>query len=380
VLICQVLSPVVVSCVVMRVLGIESSCDETAAAVVEIDDRGVCTLLSNVVISSLDLHAKYGGVVPEIAARSHIEAIEPVVDQAVSQAFPDDDDPWDKIDAIAVTYGAGLGGSLLIGVLTARTLAIVKKKPLYGINHVEGHLYANFLSGGSPSLADEYKFPSKTPEFPVLGLIVSGGHSQLVLFEDHFKYRLLGQTNDDAIGEAFDKVAKIIGLPYPGGPNVSKKAAEGNAQAFQLPKAKMAQKYDFSFSGLKTAVLRLAQEQIGEDFTFPSTGLAERLSEQQKADIAASFQRVAVETVVDKTVLAFEEFQPKTVIIGGGVASSPALRQALAERLPVAVEYADPKLCTDNGAMIATLGCFKLWLGQPEADPYTLDIKPNLSM
>lgn len=321
----------------------------------------------------MDLHVQYGGVVPEIAARSHIEAVIPVIKQALSDAKC----TWDDIDAIAVTYGAGLGGSLLIGVLTARSLAIAYNKPLYAINHVEGHLYANFLTG---TPLPGYVLPSSAPEFPVLGLIVSGGHSQLVYFRDHFDYTLLGQTNDDAIGEAFDKVAKILGLPYPGGPSVSKKALEGNPQAFPLPKAKMTNKYDFSFSGLKTAVLRLAQEQVGEDFTFPSTALPERLSEQQKADIAASFQRVAVETVVDKAALAYEEFQPKTVIIGGGVASSPELRRQLAERLPSSPAYTDPKLCTDNGAMIATLGCFKAMLGQPAADPYTLDIAPNLSM
>lgn len=350
-------------------LGIETSCDETAAAVVE-DGR---ILLSNVVASSMDLHVQYGGVVPEIAARSHIEAITPVIKQALADAQC----TWDDIDAIAVTYGAGLGGSLLIGVLTARSLAIAYNKPLYAINHVEGHLYANFLTSTSLS---GYVLPATQPIFPVLGLIVSGGHSQLVYFTDHFDYKLLGQTNDDAIGEAFDKVAKILGLPYPGGPSVSKKALEGDAHAFQLPKAKMANKYDFSFSGLKTAVLRLAQEQIGEDFTFPSTALPKRLSEAQKADIAASFQRVAIETVVDKTVLAYEEFNPKTVIIGGGVASSPELRRQLSERLPLPIAYTDPKLCTDNGAMIATLGCYKAMLGQPAADPYTLDISPNLSM
>lgn len=353
----------------MKVLGIETSCDETAASVVE-DGR---TLLSNVVASSMDLHVQYGGVVPEIAARSHIEAIIPVIEQALEQAKC----TWADIDAIAVTYGAGLGGSLLIGVLTARTLAIAHNKPLYAINHVEGHLYANFLTGTSlPS----YVLPADPPEFPVLGLIVSGGHSQLVYFRSHFDYNLLGQTGDDAIGEAFDKVAKILGLPYPGGPSVSKKALEGDPYKFPLPKAKMPGKYDFSFSGLKTAVLRLAQEQIGEDFTFPSPGIAERLSEQQKADIAASFQRIAIETVVDKTVLAYEEFNPKTVIIGGGVASSPELRRQLSERLPFPPAYTDPKLCTDNGAMIATLGCYKAMLDQPAADPYTLDIAPNLSM
>jgi N6-L-threonylcarbamoyladenine synthase len=353
----------------MKVLGIESSCDETAAAVVEDGSR----LLSNVVASSMDLHVQYGGVVPEIAARSHIESIMPVIQQALTDA----DCGWDEIDAIAVTYGAGLGGSLLIGVLTARTLAITLGKPLYAINHVEAHLYVNFLTSTAlPGL----ELRATQPGFPMLGIIVSGGHSQFALFRNHFDYTLLGQTNDDAIGEAFDKVAKILGLPYPGGPSVSKLAAQGNPLAFRLPKAKLQNKYDFSFSGLKTAVLRLCQEQIGEDFTCPSTKLSERLSEAQKADIAASFQRVAIETIVDKAKLAFEEFSPASVVIGGGVAADPELRRQLSEVLPLPISYTDRKLCTDNGAMVATLGCFKAMLDQPKADPYTLDIAPNLSM
>lgn len=356
----------------MKILGIETSCDETAAAVVE---DGRC-LLSNVVLSSLDLHAAYGGVVPEIAARSHIEAITPVIEQALEQAGT----YWTDIDGITVTYGAGLGGSLLIGVLAARTLAITHNKPLYAINHVEGHVYANFLTEPAPALNSTYHLPTTAPTFPMLALIVSGGHSQLVLFRDHFDYTLLGQTQDDAIGEAFDKVAKMLGLPYPGGPSIGKKALEGDPFAFNLPKAKMPDKYGFSFSGLKTAVLRLAQAQAGKDHTFPSTEIATALSEAQKADIAASFQRVAVETVVDKTVMAYEEFQPATVVIGGGVAASPELRRQLAERLPCPIDYTDPKLCTDNGAMVATLGCFKAMLGQPIADPYSLGIAPNLSM
>ncbi len=353
----------------MKILGIETSCDETAAAVVQ--DGHI--LLSNAVLSSMDLHAVYGGVVPEIAARSHIEAITPIINQALSDA----NCTWDDIDAIAVTYGAGLGGSLLVGALTARTLAITKKKPLYAINHVEGHIYVNFLTQTS---LPGYKLPEKQPKFPMLGLIVSGGHSQLVIWRDHFDYTLLGQTQDDAIGEAFDKVAKILGLPYPGGPSVSKKALEGDPHVFTFPKSKMPNKYDYSFSGLKTAVLRTAQAEVGADYTLPSFELPERLSDSQKANIAASFQRIAVETVIDKTVQAFEEFQPKTVVVGGGVASSPELRRQLAERLPIAVEYTDPKLCTDNGAMIATLGYFHASLNQPMADPYTLDIQPNLSM
>lgn len=367
----------------MRILGIETSCDETAAAVVEDGRR----LLSNVVRSSMDIHVAFGGVVPEIAARSHIESIMPVIEQALRDA----ECVWDDIDGIAVTYGAGLGGSLLVGVLTARTLAIAKDKPLYACNHVEAHIYANFLVEASPSLSAAYHLPTTAPAFPMLGLIVSGGHSQLVLWRDHFDYTLLGQTHDDAIGEAFDKVAKILGLPYPGGPSVSKKAMEGDPQAFRFPKARMPGRYDFSFSGVKTAVLRTAQAQIGETHQFPSHKLSERLSKLQKADIAASFQRVAIETVVDKTVLAAEEFKPGSIVIGGGVAASPELRRQLAERLhasskdsggqvPSLIQYTDPKLMTDNGAMIATLGCYHMLKDQPLADPYTLDIAPNLSM
>lgn len=352
----------------MTIVGIETSCDETAAAIV----RDGKELLSNVVASSANLHMQYGGVVPEIAARSHIEVINPVIQQSLDEAGLS----WDDIDGIAVTYGAGLGGSLLIGVLTARTLALAHEKPLYACNHVEGHVYANFLT--STSLPG-YTMRAEQPKFPMLAIIVSGGHSQLVLFRDHFDYTILGRTQDDAIGEAFDKVAKITGLPYPGGPSVEKAAANGDPAAIKLPKAKVG-KYDFSFSGLKTAVLRQAQALIGEDYSFPSYKLPERLSEAQKADIAASFCRTACETIVDKAVLACEEFRPNSVVIAGGVAASRELRRQLTERLPLPIEFPDLKLCTDNGAMIATLGCFKAINNQPTADPMTLDIAPNLSM
>jgi N6-L-threonylcarbamoyladenine synthase len=353
----------------MKVLGIETSCDETGVAIVEDGKR----LLANVVSSSLLLHAKYGGVVPEIAARSHIEAMSPAITQALEEA----DCTWKDIDALAVTYGAGLGGCLLVGVMAARTLAIAHDKPLYAINHVEGHVYANFLTETS---LPGYQLPATTPTFPMLALIVSGGHSQLVLFRDHFDYTLLGQTHDDAIGEAFDKVAKVLGLPYPGGPSIGALAQRGNSHRYPLPKAKLAGKYDFSFSGLKTAVLRAVQAECGKTHEFPSFKLAELLSEAQRADFAASFERVAVETVVDKTVQAYEEFKPASVVIAGGVAASPELRRQLAERLPLAIAYTDPQLCTDNGAMIATLGCFKAAAKQPVADPYSLEIDPNLSM
>ncbi len=352
----------------MKILGIETSCDETAASVVENGQK----ILSNVVASSMDLHVKYGGVVPEIAARSHIESIMPVINEALSDAKC----AWDDIDGIAVTYGAGLGGSLLIGVMTARTLAITLEKPLFAINHVEAHVYANFIT--ETSLPD-YSMPDKQPEFPMLAVIVSGGHSQLVLFRNHFDYTLLGQTHDDAIGEAFDKVAKMLGLPYPGGPSVSKVALNGDPKAFKLPKAKVG-KYDFSFSGPKTAVLRLAQTQIGENYDFPSTQLAERLSEAQKADIAASFQRIAVETIVDKAKLAFDEYSPKSVVIGGGVSANQELRRQLTDAIPLPHRFPDMKLCTDNGAMVATLGSYKMKFNQPKANPYSIEIQPNLSM
>jgi len=352
----------------MRILGIETSCDETAVAIV---DNGI-EMRSNTIASSMDLHAVYGGVVPEIAARSHIESIIPVIEQSLDQANTD----WKEIDAIAVTYGAGLGGSLLIGVLTARTLAITKNLPLIKCNHVLGHIYANFISSSS---IPDYTMPDYEPTFPLLAIIVSGGHTQLVLFESHLKYRLLGRTQDDAIGEAFDKVAKILGLPYPGGPSLAKLALDGNPKTYNLPKAKMS-KYDFSFSGLKTAVLRLAQEQIGESYDFPSFKLADRLNIAQKADIAASFQHIAVETIIDKVILAKQEFSPQSVLLAGGVAANLELRDTLSAAIDCPVIMPDIKLCTDNGAMIAALGGWQFKYGLNLADPFSLEINPNLSM
>lgn len=355
----------------MKILGIETSCDETAAAVVENGNK----LLSNVVASSIDMHKQYGGVVPEIAARSHIESINPVIKKAMSEAGCS----WKDIDGIAVTYGPGLGGSLLVGVLTARTLAILHKKPLYAINHVEAHVYASFITKVSGKLSDNYQAEPDSPSFPMLALIVSGGHTQLVLFEDHFKYKVLGVKADDAVGEAFDKVAKMLGLPYPGGPSVEKLANEGNSGKYPLPKSRLDSKYDFSYSGLKTAVLRTAQNEINEDFNFPSHQLKNRLNGVQKADLAASFCRVAIETLVDKTMSAYEEYAPESIVVAGGVSASPELRRQLADKVPVKVHFPDVALCTDNGAMVATLGFFKAEDGA-EADPQSLDIKPSLSM
>jgi N6-L-threonylcarbamoyladenine synthase len=358
----------------MYVLGIESSADETSAAIVS-SENGQLRLHSNVIASSMDLHVQYGGMVPEIAARSHIEYMIPTVHAALEQAFGSHD-TWDKIDAIAVTQGPGLGGSLLVGVVTARTFAVTKKKPLYAVNHVHAHSLASWITAGP----ENYVCPKEPPALPALALIVSGGHTQLVLFESSFTYRILGRTQDDAVGEAFDKVAKILGLPYPGGPSIEKFSPQGNALAYDFPKSKLASPYDFSYSGLKTAVLRAAQSAIGEDHRFPSMGLSERLSEAQKADIAASFQRTAIEILLDKTKRAVEEFQPKSLLIAGGVSASKALREALIHAFGDLVTVPDFKLSTDNGAMIAATGCLMAEAGMPMADPYTLDINPSLSM
>ena len=341
----------------MNVLGIESSCDETAAAVVR-DGREI---ISNVVNTQIDIHKVYGGVVPEVAARSHLEVVIPVIDQAVRDAGG-----WDQVDAIAATMMPGLIGSLLIGSLSARTIALMKHKPFYPVHHVEGHVYANFLM-------------DNPPEFPFLALIVSGGHSQIVLFRNHGNYELLGQTADDAVGEAFDKVAKIIGLPYPGGPSIAQAALSGDPHKYHLPKAHMHGKYDFSFSGLKTAVLRAIQDAVGVDHTFPSHLLASKLTSQQVADFAASFQYTAVETLVEKLVKATYEYQPKSVVIAGGVAANQELRRQLKEKLPIPINFPSPALCTDNGAMIATLGYYKAQILQP-TDPRRLDVIPSISM
>ncbi|AHB42205.1 Metalloendopeptidase, glycoprotease family [Candidatus Saccharibacteria bacterium RAAC3_TM7_1] len=392
----------------MKILGIESSCDETAAAVVEDGQR----LLSNVVHSQIDIHAQYGGVIPEVAARSHIEMINPVINKALRDANL----TWDGIDAIAVTYAPGLVGSLLVGTLAARTLAELHQKPLYPIHHVEAHVYANFitdqtassqssrldtpvaegksvvqpvLAGETPSANEhiqkgeqnrgELSLPTQQPAFPMLALIVSGGHSQLVLFHDHGNYELLGETQDDAVGEAFDKVAKIIGLPYPGGPSIARVAEHGDPQAYQFPKAKLANPYDFSFSGLKTAVLRAVQREVGVDHTFPSYGLPERLNGLQQADFAASFQHTAVKTLVDVTERAYHDFQPASVVIAGGVAANQELRAQLKERLPLSIDYAPIQLCTDNAAMIASLAYYQQRVVAPTpVDQVT--VVPSLSM
>lgn len=354
----------------MKILAIESSCDETAAAIVE-DGQ---TLLSNVVQTQIPIHAEYGGVIPEIAARSHIEAINPVVRWALERA----ECSWEDIDAIAVTYAPGLIGSLLVGTLAARSLAIVHNKPIYKIHHVEAHVYANFITsqrGGG----DELVLPAKAPDFPFIALIVSGGHSQLVLFRDHGDYQLIGQTQDDAVGEAFDKVAKILGLPYPGGPSIAQAAAQGDPTRYKLPISRLSGAYDYSFSGLKTAVLRAVQRETGNDCTFPSHELAGLLTAKQRDDFAASFQAVAVKTLVGVTKKAFEAYQPESVVIAGGVAANQELRRQLKLAIPVDIEYAPVQLCTDNAAMVASLAYYQAIRRQSD-DAYSLEVTPSLSM
>jgi N6-L-threonylcarbamoyladenine synthase len=348
----------------MKILGIESSADETVAGVVEDGYK----MLSNVIATSIDLTKAFGGIVPEIAARSHVEVIIPVIDQALEDA----ETGWDEIDGIAVTNRPGLIGSLLIGVMTARVLAIIKKKPLYGINHVLAHAYANFITD---TKLPDYILSDKPPQFPALGLIVSGGHTQLMLYQSHKDYTLLGQTKDDAVGEAFDKTAKILGLPYPGGPSIDKAARVGDSNSVKLPIAKMSSSYDFSFSGLKTALLRAAQAAAGKDCTFPSTQLPQELTDGQKADLAASFQAAAVGALADAMAAAEKEFKPKTTLLAGGVAANQALRIELRNRLSAPLLCPDTKLCTDNAAMIASAAYY--WQ-QPADNPFKLAVIPSL--
>ena len=363
----------------MRVLGIETSCDETAVGICELANNKV-NMLSNSVVSQIDIHREFGGVVPEIAARSHIEAIIPTIEASLRSAFGTDRTKmaWSEVDAIAVTYGAGLGGALLMGTMTARALALVKQKPLYGANHVLGHVYANFITGQSGVM--DTALPERAPEFPLLALIVSGKHSQIAYFRDHFDYDVLGVTRDDAIGEAFDKVAKMTGLPYPGGPSVARAAESGNPGAFHLPKPKLDDPYETSYSGLKTAVLRKAQMLCGRDHTTPSFELPGLLSVRQVNDIAAVFQKTAIEMMVEKMVRACNDLPVKDVVIAGGVASSQELRRQLTAALPIEPIYTDPRLCTDNGAMIASLGCYMAASGRPTANPSSLQIAPSLRM
>ncbi len=316
------------------ILAIESSCDETACAII----RNGREVLSNVIASQADLHAQFGGVVPEVAARSHIEVVIPVIEEALTEAKLS----WNDIDAIAVTRGPGLIGSLLIGVLTAQVIAAEKRKPLVGVNHILAHAYASFLTDGDQ------------PKFPMLALIVSGGDSRLMLFHEDLSFELIGQTRDDAAGEAFDKVAKLLGLPYPGGPNISKAAQTGDDQAYNFPIANLGDSYDFSFSGLKTAVLRQVQAIVGDKPGLADLRKTYQLPAETISNIAASFERTVVETLVTKLLRAYNAYAPASVVVGGGVSANKRLREGILTAIPEA-RVVLPIFCTDNAAMIGAL-------------------------
>ncbi len=332
----------------MKILGIETSCDETAISVVEITDKDGVKVLSNIVSSQIKLHAKYGGVVPSLASREHLKNIRGVFELALKKAFGTKNYKQNTanfpIDLIAVTRGPGLGPALLIGLTFAKTIAWIYKKPVIGVNHMEGHIYSNWLSKRK-----------MTDIFPALNLIVSGGHTELVLMKKHGSYEIIGETLDDAVGEAFDKVARLLGLGYPGGPAISKIAEKGNPNKYPLPKPMENSKdYNFSYSGLKTAVLYLLR-----DLNPPAGGKKPNL--QTKADIASSFQKSAIDVLVQKTMRATEELKVKSIMLSGGVSANSLLRSDLNKAsAELGVKYFQPKLeyTGDNATMIAVAGYF----------------------
>ena len=332
----------------IKILAIESSCDETAAAVV-VNGRQV---LSNIISSQIDLHKLYGGVVPEIASRKHIEKINQVITQALEEA----NTTLDDIDAIGVTYGPGLVGALLVGVAEAKAIAYAKKIPLVGVHHIEGHVSANYIS-------------HLELEPPFICLIVSGGHTHLVCVREYGKYEIIGHTQDDAAGEAFDKVARAIGLGYPGGPKIDKLSKEGNPDAIMFPRAKMERPFDFSFSGVKSAVLNYIN------------GCEMKHQEYNTADIAASFQKAVVDVLVEKSVEAAKHYGFDKVVIAGGVASNQALRSKMAEACTEAgleFYYPEPILCTDNAAMIGSAAYYEYVAGTRHG--WDLNAVPNLKI
>lgn len=331
----------------MLILGIETSCDETAAAVVR-DGRA---LLANVVASQVNLHAPYGGVFPEVASRQHIRDITPVVAQALRESGV----TLAQVDAIAVTRGPGLPGSLAVGLNAAKGLALGSGKPLIGVNHLEGHLYSAWLH---PADA-----PQPEPPFPLLALIVSGGHTELVLIREHLQYQRLGGTLDDAAGEAFDKVARLLGLGYPGGPAIEKAAHTGRPDAYTFPRAFLDGSNDFSFSGLKTAVLRQVRQLEKSVLDLPIENLA------------ASFQQAVVDVLVQKTVHAAQTHNAAAILLAGGVSANRALRDALTRTAQCPVFVPPLALCTDNAAMIAAAGSVRFAHGQRDA--LNLDLLPN---
>jgi N6-L-threonylcarbamoyladenine synthase len=346
-------------------LAIETSCDETAAAVIEDGHR----IRSNVVASQIELHRPYGGVFPEIASRQHVLDILPVIKRALADA----ETGWPDLTGMAVTRGPGLAGSLLVGVNAAKAAAWARGLPLVAVNHLEGHLYSNWLDSGvgiDPASIAQPSLPALDAAgraFPLLVLIVSGGHSELILMSGHGVYRRLGATLDDAAGEAFDKVARLLGLSYPGGPAVQRASQGGDPRAFDFPRAltnHSEHRFDFSFSGLKTAVLRQVRELDPDRLPV--------------ADLAASFQAAVVDVLLSKTADAARQFRVGRVCICGGVAANRSLRTAAAERLPVPVSVPPFFLCTDNGAMIGAAAHYRLLLDGPSA--LSFDVEPNLPL
>jgi N6-L-threonylcarbamoyladenine synthase len=335
----------------IRILGIETSCDETAAAVVA-DGRRI---LSNVVASQVELHAQYGGIFPEMASRAHIQALVPVVQEAMGKAHMG----WDDLDAIAVTYGPGLVGSLLVGVNMAKGLALGRGLPLVPVNHLEAHIYAHWLEVDAEGAAPG------DPTFPLLALIVSGGHTELIHVRGHGDYIYLGGTQDDAAGEAFDKVGRLLGLGYPGGPAIEKAAREGDI-TIDFPRAWMDDTYDFSFSGIKTAVVRAVEAHSGT----PRGRIV--------ADMAASFQEAVIDVLAEKTVAAAAEIGATAILLSGGVSANEALRTTVRERASIPVYTPPIYLCTDNAAMIAACGTFRFQAG--ERAGWDLDVEPGLRL
>ncbi|MCC7119515.1 MAG: tRNA (adenosine(37)-N6)-threonylcarbamoyltransferase complex transferase subunit TsaD [Anaerolineales bacterium] len=331
-----------------RILALETSCDETAAAIIE-NGR---ILHSSIVASQMEIHARYGGVFPEVASRQHVLSVMPVVEQALAQAHLTLND----IDAIAVTQGPGLAGSLVVGINTAKGLALGANKPLIGVNHLEGHLYSAWVYNAGEAAPPE-------PQFPLIALLVSGGHTEINLMTDHLTYQRLGSTQDDAAGEAFDKVARLLELPYPGGPAIQRAAEEGDSTRFNFPRSWMDGTYNFSFSGLKTSVLYETQElkKKGKNLPIP--------------DLAASFQQAVIDVLFKKTIQAARAYGAKEILIAGGVSANRALRQTFKAQTEFPVHIPAFSLCTDNAAMIGSAAYFRWVKGQ--VSELSLDARPT---
>ncbi|MGI6208741.1 MAG: tRNA (adenosine(37)-N6)-threonylcarbamoyltransferase complex transferase subunit TsaD [Anaerolineae bacterium] len=342
------------------ILAIETSCDETAASVVVKGRR----IVSNVVASQVELHRDYGGVFPEMASREHVKAISLVLEQALAPLGRG----WDDVEGLAVTHGPGLSGSLLVGVNVAKGIAFGRGLPLLGVNHILSHIYANWLIPPDRESAEPL---DPEPQFPLLVLVVSGGHTTLVVMRDHNDLETIGQTIDDAAGEAFDKVGRLLGLPYPGGPEIEKVAAHGLASAVDMPRMRMRDTYDFSFSGLKTAALRLVESYGGRGERFNPSRLP-------VANIAAAFQEAVVDALVSKTVEAAQEYEVRQVLLAGGVAANSRLRQVMSQSLKgIPLRYPPKSLCTDNAAMVAAAAYYQQ---ETALAGWDLDVYPGLEL